>query len=330
MSEEVVAAEAVVEESAPIQEESAEVSQEVSEEVSEPISESSEVQAETEAELEEEIQAAAEDGASEEEIKDMIRQYTIKVDGKELVREIDINNEDEMIRQLQLAAKGQKSTQELAELKKTYNAGLQNILNDPFAALKSLDPDFDEMAYVTDFVNKRHAAAQMTPEQKASVERDTELEQLRAERDKMAQEKNDRDQSEQRKLLADEIQTDIMAALDSDDELIADKETIGLIANELMWAVKNGYDMTAKDVLPTVKDQLKQQYEKAAGRFKSTDVLKKYLGKNLIEKLREERLQNAKETQIKNTKSINKDVATKPADKEEDKVPGRKLSELFR
>jgi hypothetical protein len=329
MSEEVVAAEAV-EESAPIQEESAEVSQEVSEEVSEPISESApEVQAETEAELEDEIQAAAEDGATEEEIKDMIRQYTIKVDGKELVREIDVNNEEEMIRQLQLAAKGQKSTQELAELKKTYNAGLQNILNDPFAALKSLDPDFDEMAYVTDFVNKRHAAAQMSPEEKAAVERDTELEQLRAERDRMAQEKQEREQSEQRKQLADEIQTDIMAALDSDDELIADRETIGLIANELMWAVKNGYDMTAKDVLPTVKDQLKQQYEKAAGRFKSTDVLKKYLGKNLIEKLREERVQQAKE-QVKNVKSINKDVASKPADAEENKAPGRKLSELFR
>jgi hypothetical protein len=329
MSEE-VAAEAVVEESAPIQEESAEVSQEVSEEVSEPISESApEVQAETEAELEDEIQAAAEDGATEEEIKDMIRQYTIKVDGKELVREIDVNNEEEMIRQLQLAAKGQKSTQELAELKKTYNAGLQNILNDPFAALKSLDPDFDEMAYVTDFVNKRHAAAQMSPEEKAAAERDIELEQLRAERDRMAQEKQEREQSEQRKQLADEIQTDIMAALDSDDELIADRETIGLIANELMWAVKNGYDMTAKDVLPTVKDQLKQQYEKAAGRFKSTDVLKKYLGKNLIEKLREERVQQAKE-QVKSVKSINKDVASKPADEEANKAPGRKLSELFR
>lgn len=329
MSEE-VAAEAVVEESAPIQEESAEVSQEVSEEVSEPISESApEVQAETEAELEDEIQAAAEDGATEEEIKDMIRQYTIKVDGKELVREIDVNNEEEMIRQLQLAAKGQKSTQELAELKKTYNAGLQNILNDPFAALKSLDPDFDEMAYVTDFVNKRHAAAQMSPEEKAEAERDIELKQLRAERDKMAQEKQEREQSEQRKQLADEIQTDIMAALDSDDELIADRETIGLIANELMWAVKNGYDMTAKDVLPTVKDQLKQQYEKAAGRFKSTDVLKKYLGKNLIEKLREERVQQAKE-QVKSVKSINKDVASKPVDEEANKAPGRKLSELFR
>jgi len=326
MSEEVVAAEAV-EESTPIQEESAEAVGEVSE----PISEDSapEVQAETEAELEDEIQAAAEDGATEEEIKDMIRQYTIKVDGKELVREIDVNNEEEMIRQLQLAAKGQKSTQELAELKKTYNAGLQNILNDPFAALKSLDPDFDEMAYVTDFVNKRHAAAQMSPEEKAAAERDTELEQLRAERDRMAQEKQEREQSEQRKQLADEIQTDIMAALDSDDELIADRETIGLIANELMWAVKNGYDMTAKDVLPTVKDQLKQQYEKAAGRFKSTDVLKKYLGKNLIEKLREERVQQAKE-QVKNVKSINKDVASKPADAEENKAPGRKLSELFR
>ena len=166
-------------------EESEEVSQEAAEEsseeaVTESVESAPEVQAETEEELEEEIQAAAEDGATEEEIKDMIRQYTIKVDGKSMVKEIDLSNEDEMIRQLQLAAKGQKSTQELAELKKTYESGLQNILKDPFAALKSLDENFDPMEYAAKFIEDQYKAQQMSPEEKAAQERDKELEELRA------------------------------------------------------------------------------------------------------------------------------------------------------
>ncbi len=324
MSDEVVAQEAI-EESAPIQEEVAEAVEASPEEV---VEEAPQVQAETEEELEQEIQEAAENGASEEEIKDMIRQYTIKVDGKEMVREIDLNNEEEMIRQLQLAAKGQKSTQELAEIKKQYGAGLQEIMANPFKALKALNPDFDPLEYAAKFIEDQYKEHQMSPEEKEARAEKEELTKLREERDRLAKEKEEREQAETRRALADEIQDDIMSALNGDEDLNPTKEVIGLVAQELMWAVSNGYEMSAAEVLPTVKEQLRQQYEEANSVFKNTDVLKKYMGKSLLEQLREERVQQAKE-KINSVNTIAKDVGKKPSIQEEKEAPKKKLSELF-
>ena len=54
----------------------------------------------------------------------------------------------------------------------------------------------------------------------------------------------------------------------------------------------------------------------------------KHMGKNLLDKLREERLQQAKE-QVKSVNSIKKDVGT-PSKEEKENVKTRNLSDLFR
>lgn len=281
-----------------------------------------EVQAETEQELEEEIQSAVEDGASEEEVQEMIRQYTLKVDGKEIIKEIDLNNEDELKRQLQLALKGQKSTQELAELKKAYEHGLRNILSNPFQALKELDPNFDPLKLSADYIEQQYKAQQMSPEEKAEKERIDEYEKLKAEHEKLVKETQEREEAAARKALADEIQNDIMSALDSDGELVADRETVKLVAEELMWAARNDIEISAKEVLPTVKARLRQQFENHANRFKTSEILKKYMGESLTEKLREQRIQDAK----KKVPSINDIKPTANSVSQEEEKPKKKIS----
>ena len=280
------------------------------------------VMAETDQELEQEIEQAIDDGATEEEVKDMIRQYTLKVDGKEIVREIDLNNEEEIKKQLQLALKGQKSTQELAELKRAYEQGIQSILKDPLSVLKDLDPDFDPLKVSSDFIEKEYKAKQMSPEEREAIQRQKEYEQLKEERDRLMTEKEEAQKSVARKQLADEIQEDILSALEGDTELIVDRETVALVAEELIWAAKNNYEVSAADVLPTVKEKLRRQFENSANRFKSTDVLKKYMGSSLLDRLREERIEQAKQQvkSVNNIKSTANSVKAEPEKKEQKKL----------
>jgi hypothetical protein len=287
-----------------------------------------EVAAETEAELEEEIQDAIEDGASEEEVKNMIRQFTLKVDGKEFVKEIDLNDEDALTKQFQLAAKGQQSMQELQELKNAYSHELKRIMSDPLKVLQELDPNFDPLDISAKYIDELTKANEMSPEQKAELENKREFEAMKEERDRLKQEAQDRQNDIERTALAEEIQTDIMAVLSEDDELVADRETVALVAENLMRAANNNmHDITAKDVIPTVKEQLRNNFQKAAARFKTTSALKQYMGKDLTDKLREERVEQAKK-QVSNVNSIKKDVAaSKTESKERKKVP---LSSLFK
>lgn len=310
-------------------EEIVEAEAETSEQIEEPNDETtSEIKAETEAELEEEIKEAIEDGASEEEVKNMIRQFTLKVDGKEFVKEVDLSDEDALKRELQLAHKGRQSMQELQELKNAYTENLQRLLEDPFAVLKELDENFDPLELSASYIDKLAKEQEMSPEEKAEIQRQREFEEIKAERDRLKKEAEDKKIELERKALAEEIQTDIMSALSEDDELVADRETVALVAENLMWAAKNNmHDITAKDVLPTVKEQLRKNFDKYASRFKSPAVLKKYMGNNLLEQLREERVQQAK-NQIKSASNIKKDISKQePVEEKREKI---KLSDLFK
>lgn len=287
-----------------------------------------EVQAENEQELESEIKEALEEGATEEEVKNMIRQYTLKVNGKEVVKEIDLSDEDAIKRELQMAYAGRGAMQESAELKKLYSQEIERLRSDPFAVLKELDPEFDPLKLSASYIEQVLAENEMTPEEKAEIQRTKEFEEIKAERDRLKKEFEEKERSEKTAALQREIQTDIMSALESDSELVADDETLALVAENLYWASKNGFpDMKAKDVLPTVKKQLRSQFKKATERFKSTSILKEYMGDELLNKLREERLDQMK-NQVKNVNNIKQPSAKKEEDKEEKKKIA--LSSLFR
>lgn len=283
--------------------------------------ESSEIKAENDEEFEEEVQQAIEDGASEEEVKEMVRKYVLKVDGKEYVREIDVNNEEEMQKQLQMALKGQKSMQELAEIKKLYTQELQRLKADPFKVLKEMDPDFDPLAVSSKYIDELMAENEKSPEEKQREAELRELEELRAEKQKLEQERLQAQQEREMAALAQQIETDIMSALDSDPELIADKETVALVAQEMIWAEEKGLNIDAKMAISGVKEHLKRQFNNYSSRFKNPAALKEYMGDDLLSKLREERKAQAEKT-VKNLNSIKSTAKTesKPAERKKYKI----------
>lgn len=302
---------------------SAEVSEEPTEEVIEESAEEEvEVKAESEEELEEEIEEAIEKGASEEEVKSMIRQFTLKVDGKEITRELDIHDDEAIKAEMQKAYKGQKTMQEKAEQEKLFGDFLEGVKADPFKMMKMLDPDFDPVDYSSKYFDELLKEQELSPKEREDIQRQKEFEDNKAELDKMKQEIADEKQKKEDAKLVAEIKTDIMSALDEDPELVADDETVAMVAGHLHWAASKGIDITAKQVLPTVKDEIKEQFQKAAGRLRSPDLLKKYMGDNLLEKLRQDRVQTQqkKVTSVNDVQSTSKTEANKPEEKEKIKL----------
>lgn len=292
-------------------------------------SEGAEVKAETEQELEQEIKEAIEDGASEEEVKDMIRKFTLKVNGKELVKEIDLSDEEALKKELQLSYAGRQAMQELAEIKKVYTNEIRRLMDNPFEVLQEIDPDFDPMNLVKNYVEEKYQESQLTPEQKEARARELEYQKAIEENKKFKEQIEAQKRQKEIEELEAQIEDDIISAIQGDPELEVDEDTIALVAENLIWAEDNGFtDMTAKDVLPTVKDQLRDQFRRASSKFKSTAALKEYMGQDLLDKLREERIQQAK--QIKSATALKSTPSAKPKNeepKEEEKI---KLSSLFR
>ena len=292
MSEEAgVAAEAVVEESA------VEVSPEATEVVetgSEAIVEGSgevAVEASTEAELEAEIEQAVEEGASEEEVQSMVRSFVLKVDGKEFTKEIDLNDEDAVRAELQKAYKGQLTMQAKAEQEKLFKEFLEGVQADPFKMLKQLNPEFDEVAYANAQFDKMLKAQEMSPEQKEAADREAKYNEAIERADRLEKEANDRQRNEENAKLTAGFKDSIEQALEADSELRSDPMTVSRVAHHMHQAALKGIELEPKQVLDSVKNEIREQFKRSAGMLKDQNLLSKYMGEDLTEQLRKARVE---------------------------------------
>jgi len=297
-----------------VSEESAEVSAESSEEAVE-------VSADTEEELEEELQAAADEGASDEELTNMVRQYTLKVGGKEYVRELDLNDEDAIKRALQLEIAGRQAMQSNAEIKKSYDNDIQRLKENPWSVLEELGIDPVELAAKR--IEDHLAQNKKSPEEVEQDRRVKEYDDMKAEIEAMKKEKEDSERASQMAAAEKEIESDIISALDGDNDLESSPEVVNMVVDSMLWAMNNGFqDVTAKDVLPTVKAEIQKKYRSYAKSMKSTTALKSLLGDDILNNLREERLDKIKNQ----VKSVNSIKSTSAKQEKEEKSTKKKVS----
>lgn len=293
--------------------ESEESIDEVQEE-SEVSDEAVEVQAESEEELAEELQEAAEKGASKEELTNMVRQYTLKVNNKEYVRELDLNDEEAVKRALQMEIAGRQAMQSKAELEKAYSHDIERLKSDPFGVLKELGLDPIELS--SKQLEKFLEEKKKSPEQIEQERVQREYQELKAENERLKKEREDKERDSAVAAAEKEIETDIISALEGDSDLVASPEVINMVVDNMLWAMNNGYEnVTAKDVLPTVKNEIQKKYRNYAKSMKSTTALKSLLGDDILNNLREERIQKVK-SQVTNINNV-KSTAKAPEKKED-------------
>ncbi|RLF65295.1 MAG: hypothetical protein DRN30_04225, partial [Thermoplasmata archaeon] len=321
MSEETGAVEAVVE--SPVVEETG-----TGEIVNGAVSGDTVVEAESEAELVEEIEGAIEDGASEEEVKDMIREYEIKVNGKTKKVKIDLNNEEEIIKRLQMAEAGQSAMQGKAELEKMIESELRGAKEDPWKFLQdTLGLDADELAEHR--IAARVEEMKKSPEQIEKEKISKELETLRAEMKKREQVEEDAKVTRFREEASFKLDQEITDALKDNTNLPKSRKTVSRIADAMMWAMNNGFgDVNVADVIPAVEAEIKTEFDEFMNGMPE-DVLENYIGKRNLDRLRKKRVasaQAAKNTSIGDVKAV---AADKKDDVERDAF-GRKTAKKVR
>lgn len=275
----------------------------------------SEVQAETQDELRDEVEQAIEDGATEAEIKDMIREYEIKVNGKSRKVKLDLGNEQEIIRQLQLAAAGQGAMQDKAELEKLVNQELLNAKSNPWEFLKNtlgLDPD--DLAEQR--INQRIEEMKKSPEQVRQEKIERELEEARAKLAEQERISREKEMTFLQEKAAVELDQEIDAALKKDPELPKTRKTVRRIADAMLWALNNGYeDVKVSDVIPSVKEEIRKEFNEFISEMPD-EMMESYIGKKNIERMRKKRLAAMKTTP---SASVQSTTQTKPKEDEDKK-----------
>lgn len=246
--------------------------------------------------LEQEVQDAIDAGASEKEIKKLIKEFELKVNGKTVKRKLDLSDENAIKAELQKAYAGQEAMQRARELEKVFEQEIRRLKQNPWEVLKELELDPDELN--EQYMQSRIEELKKSPEQIERERLQTELENARKELDRQRREAEEARytalQQQEAKKLNDEIEQALSAHKGS---LPKNGKVITKIADAMLWAMENGYeDVSVADVLPAVENELRSEISSFLEDMPD-EFLEEYIGKKNSERLRKKRLAAAKQAQ---------------------------------
>jgi len=282
----------------------------------------------TEGELANAVDKAIEDGASEEEIKDMIREFEVKVNGKKRKVKVDLNDEEALKRHIQMAEAGKLSMQENAELKKFLESEAARAKQNPWDFLADLGLDPDELA------EQRIAAKieemKKSPEQIEREKLQKELAEARAELERQQKQKEDAERIALQEKHAVELDKEITDVLAQHPTLPKSRKTVGRIADAMLWAMDNGWDdVSVADVIPSVEAEIKSEMNEFMSSLPE-DFIEAYIGKNVMEKLRKSRLAAAQKAMEASSTNNIKKVSTEKKPEIKETKQTKKAKDFFR
>lgn len=227
------------------------------------------------------------------EAKKILKKLKLKVDGQEIEEEFDPENEDYLREQLQLAKVARKRMQEKALIEKDVLKFLDDIKKDPFKALSDPAIGLDIKNFAAKVIEREIENSKKTPEQLKAEKLEEELRELKAARQK---EKEESDKSERERLTEQEFERYDMLMTQALEKHSFPKNpaVIKRMAEYLLIGLNAKKDVTPEDVVPLIREDLKNDYRDILNSMPDDDALEDFIGKEYIDRIRKAKLKNAK------------------------------------
>ena len=241
------------------------------------------------------VDAAAQKGdISKAQAQELKKKLKLKVDGQEYEEEIDFNDEENLKKHFQKSKAFDKRVQEFQSYKAQVDQLLKMLEDDPEAVLEKMGKNVDDLAEKR--LTRKVEEMKKSPEQIEREKMENELKELRDAKKKADDDRKNAELERMRNEQAQQIETDISAALDSTKSMLPKKNPLVLqrITSTMLMAMKNGYpNVTAKDVIPLVEKQWKQELNDFFNVLPE-DTLEMLVGKNNFDRVRKTRVAQQK------------------------------------
>ncbi len=210
---------------------------------------------------------------------------------------------------------------EMAAMKKDVTDLIQRLNKDPLAFLADAEGGMGMNVedLVKNYVEKRLADAEKSPEQLKAEANERKLQEIMAEREA---EKTERERERYESQLQSEIikyDNMIIKTLENSEFKKPSPYIVKKMSDYLILGVENGLDVTTDDILPLVREEIQSEIKELINSAPE-EVIDAMFGKEIFNRMRKKNVANAKQKPV-HASSI-KDAGskdTKPA-KEADKV----------
>lgn len=258
------------------------------------------------------VEQAIAEGASAAEVKQLIKEFKLKVNGKEVVKKY--KNDEELIRDLQLGMANQGGMAKARELEKLYEKEIKRLQQNPWEVLQELghDPLKLSESKLQEWVEEQ----KKSPEQVEFEKMQRELQSAREELKRQKEESEQSRMTQLQKQAAAEIDKQIQDELSAHKTLPNSRKTVSKIADALLWAMENGFpDATVKDVIPMVEQDIRDEMNEFVTNLPE-EVMEQYFGQKNIERLRKKRIAQAR---AQATNAVQMPEVSRPAQPKEEK-----------
>lgn len=254
------------------------------------------------------------------------KKWKLKVDGEEFDEEIDMDDEEYVRKQLQLAKVAQKRMQEYASLEKEVTKFVKELRENPKKALSNPNIGIDTKKLAASIIEEEIENSKKSPEQVAKEALEAELQALKAEREKEKEELRERELQRVQEQEYERYDTLMSKALES-SQLPKSPYIIKKMADYMILGIQNGVDVSPEDVIPLVREEMQSDLKEMFAVLPD-DVVEQLVGKEKLNSLRKKNLAKAKQNPPVPVKSAVKDVS-KPAETKANTEPKKTFKDYF-
>ena len=257
-------------------------------------------------------------------VKNM-KKLKLKVDGQEIEQEFDMNDEEAIREELQMARVARKRMQEYSELQKEVGTFIDALKKNPRKALSNPNIGVDVKELAARIIEEEIAESRKSPEQIERERLQLELQAMKEERDREKAEDQARQMDRLKEQEFERIDIQIDQALQSTD-LPKEPYVVKKIAEYMLLGFQEGKDVTPADVLPLVREEILSDIRHLA-EVLPEDALQEIFG-DVIKKVRKANVAKAKQkVAVGSVKSA--DVAKKATEAAPSTAKKKTFKEFF-
>lgn len=231
----------------------------------------------------------------------------LKVNGEEL--EYDVSNQEQLIKDLQLAKASQGKFEEAAQLARQVQEQeqqigqlVQAIKSSPLDILNRLGIDVQKVA--EDYLRPIYERMELPEAERQALEYQEQVQRQQAELEHYRQQEQQRQNEIQQARQVEHYKNEINRVI-KESGLPETQDTVQYIAMAYKTALQNNPQTRLDDVIPQVKQAMQQNINQFAGNLEGEELIQA-VGKDTAEKIRKFYLKQAGQTQEQEPQQNNK------------------------
>jgi len=269
---------------------------------------------------------------TKQEAKSAKKKFQLKVNNRMKDVELDLSNDEDIIKYLQKAEASDEKFQEAATLRKQVEQLVSELKKNPLAILKHPELGIDVKALAQQVLNEEIEDMKLSPEQKRIKELEDALKSKEEKEKKFEEERSAAEKAKLEQQAAEDLDEQVTDAL-SKSNLPKSPYVLRRISDTMLAAMDMGFnDVKVEDIMPFVQEQINGEIQRLfdeAPEDTFEKVMEGIVGKKHLDKYRKNKISKSKKANTTTAAQVKDTGASSKTEKKAEEAKPMRFKDLY-